>query len=790
MSAPPPAPAASALSATAAFTPVPGLHVVGVRHHSPACARLVAHTLQEVRPAHVLVEGPADMNGRLAELLLPHAPPLAVFSAWREEGRASGAWTPFCDYSPEWVALQEGTRLGARVAFMDLPAWDRAFAGVRNRYADGERRYARAVEALCARLGMEGLDGLWDHLFEQPAEAAELAGRLALYFESLRDGDAPAGDGRDGPREDFMRAHVEAALGEGRGAVVVVCGGFHAPFLARSRPRPGASFPPVPAHPDARSYLVPYAFQRLDAFTGYEAGMPSPAFYQAVWEEGPRGAPARMLRAAVEALRARGQHVSAADLIAATALSEGLARLRGHASLTRSDLLDGLAGALVKDALDAALPWTERGVLSPRTHPLLAEVLRAFSGERTGRLHEDTPRPPLLRDVERVLAEEGLAPGAARRTLTVDLREEGGRAKSRVLHRLRVLGLPGFTREAGPRFPTEAVLEEAWALAPARDFPSAVIEVSGWGPTLEQAAAGRLEAALLDAGPDLSRLSLLLAESLFVGAGPLASRVLAEVALLAGREVDLGRLGEALGRLLSLWRHDVLLGAKGSAEVGALVRAAFERGLWLLEGLDGPTALLDAGQVRAVAALRDALRHGGGPLGLSLAHAEGVLARRVGAATAPPAVKGACLGALWSLGRLSDGEAAAARALRGAALPATLGDFLGGLFALAREEVVRAGGVQRVLDEVVAGLPEGDFLVALPALRLAFSFFPPAEKAALARAVLALHGRAGADARTLLRAPVPAEVVAEGLALDAEVERVLARFGLLAAPGGRPEGTG
>src|SRR5439155_18384698 len=56
------------------------LHVAGVRHHSPACAKLVGHVIRTVRPRHVLIEGPSDMNGRLAELYLPHRLPVAVLS--------------------------------------------------------------------------------------------------------------------------------------------------------------------------------------------------------------------------------------------------------------------------------------------------------------------------------------------------------------------------------------------------------------------------------------------------------------------------------------------------------------------------------------------------------------------------------------------------------------------------------------------------------------------------------------------------------------------------------------
>ena len=44
---------------------------VGVRHHSPACARVVRAAIQALRPKFVLIEGPADMNDRVGELLLP-----------------------------------------------------------------------------------------------------------------------------------------------------------------------------------------------------------------------------------------------------------------------------------------------------------------------------------------------------------------------------------------------------------------------------------------------------------------------------------------------------------------------------------------------------------------------------------------------------------------------------------------------------------------------------------------------------------------------------------------------
>ena len=55
-----------------------GLTVVGVRHHSPACAGLVRRTIERLRPAYVLIEGPADFNPYLADLALARVRDMAV----------------------------------------------------------------------------------------------------------------------------------------------------------------------------------------------------------------------------------------------------------------------------------------------------------------------------------------------------------------------------------------------------------------------------------------------------------------------------------------------------------------------------------------------------------------------------------------------------------------------------------------------------------------------------------------------------------------------------------------
>ncbi|MBX3274279.1 MAG: hypothetical protein KF729_28690, partial [Sandaracinaceae bacterium] len=321
------------------------LHVIGVRHHSPACARLVEARIRAIEPARVLVEGPSDMNERLDELALGHRLPVAIYSYAEHEGRVRSSWTPFTDYSPEWVALAEARALGAGFRFIDLPAWAQ-----RADEAPAERAYAAR---LARSLGLDGADALWDHLFEQPLALDALEARLWSYFRAQREA-APAPGPATVARERFMAAHVAHALREDAGPVLVVCGGYHAPRLARARrARVGAAPPPAPrAAARHGSYLVPFSFARLDAFGGYAAGMPSPAFYQAVWERGAEAAGEAMLARVVAHLRARRQRVATADLVALEAMARGLMRLRGHDALARTDLCDALASALVHDALD------------------------------------------------------------------------------------------------------------------------------------------------------------------------------------------------------------------------------------------------------------------------------------------------------------------------------------------------------------------------------------------------------------------------------------------------------
>lgn len=781
------------------------LHVVGVRHHSPACAQLVRHVIETVRPRHVLIEGPSDFNERLSELELPHSFPIAIFTYYQDAERRHASWTPFCSYSPEWIAIEAGRSVGAEVRFCDLPAWHPAFEGRANRYADRDgikeqARTEKALRALTERTHTDDIDALWDHLFEHPTEKDELARRLETYFEHLRS-DARGGE-RDEPREALMARWVAWALHEGQedgSAVVLVCGGWHAPRVKRdaltlARASAVIEMPPPDREPEIDSegrpvrhgsYLVPYTYKRLDAFAGYESGMPSPAYHEWVFEDGHERAADRVMAAVIDRVRKKKQPLSTADLIAARSLATALARLRGHTVTMRTDILDGLAGALVKDGMEVPFPWARRGTLAPRTEPILVEVVGALSGDREGMLAPGTPRPPLAADVRDELERCGLPLTNSRTKVSISLRDEHGRAKSRVLHRLRVLEIPGFSRESGPNWATDTQLDETWTLVSSIEQDAALIEASEWGATLEAAALARLEAELLNARGRLSALARILGISVFVGIEGLDARIIAEVASGVSSEPSLGELGAAAARLLDLTLHGELFGADGAQQVEEVLVAAFDRGLWLLEGMNGGAAPLDENIVHAVVALRDLLRRGPNEVRAARERADGVFSRRSVDMECPPSIRGACLGALWSLERLGEpgvATAHAVRAVRAAALPSAIGDFLCGLFATARVQVFDSEPLIAAIDDVLVGLGDEELLVALPSLRLAFGYFPPRERALIARTVLGIHGGDAEAAHGLVsKLRLRPDDIALGLALDLRMTERARRYGLVDA---------
>nr|WP_281375269.1 DUF5682 family protein [Aquabacterium terrae] len=766
---------------------------------------MVERTIATLRPQAVLIEGPSDFNPRLAELLLDHELPLALYSYANEDGAPARCWFPLLDHSPEWVALRSGHAAGALLRFIDLPHWRYRTLSDDERRREGARpgrsRYAEVSAALCRRFACDSDEALWDHLFEAVDTAGatgdeELARRLELYFAELR-GDDP-GTAQDQAREAQMAQWIAWAAAQ-HARVLVVCGGWHKPALERAWPLlPPGDEPLAPQPADERAagcYLVPFEYRQVDALGGYAAGMASPMYYQWLWQHGAAAAARRAVAVLVRRLRVRQVALSTADFVAFEQAAAALARLRGHAAPLRIDLLDALQSTLLKEALELPPPWSAPRLLTAQHHPVLREALLALTGEGSGRLHGDTPLPQLLHDVAARCAACGIAPSRTAQTLVLDRRRAEDTPRARLLWQLHVLGVGGarLVETKAPRAARGLApalrFEEHWRLQQdERWFPD-LIEAAVHGATLEAAARQSLLRKLDDAGDDPAVLTQGLLQAVRAGLSDLGEEAAARLAGGLAHCHEHGALAAAAQTLAQLcqagfWGDD----PRGLLEA-TLVRIA-ERLLWLLEGRAGPGSPQQMqADVQAVAVFDRLL-----PLaltGLDEDFVLGTLTRLARSAALPPALRGAALGVAYGHEGLAGADPDAARdevlAVTRAMPPRdALGDFLFGLFSCARALATESDGVVRAVHAALAGMGDEDFLVALPQLRAAFGWFPPRERGLLAALVARLLGLDRTHERRLLALQGGVDALLDARRVEAQALAWAREIGLDAGSGAEP----
>jgi hypothetical protein len=801
-----------------------GVHFAPVRHHSPACALALQAMVRELRPAAILIEGPDSFDALLPLLHDDRTrPPVAILSQAHadtgEDGAAlRSAFFPFCDYSPEWVALRLAGELGADAAFIDLPWQARADddgPDERARSLMAERYLAHStyLRALAAASGCRDQDELWDHLFELRSAAGlrdwrTLFADVFAYCALARAGYEAEVLEAEGSlaRERHMAAHIRrrraALAAAGRdGPIVVVSGGFHTlalqQMLAAPEPAPHKKPQCAPAQAATSDWLIRYSFDRLDALNGYAAGMPSPAWHQWVWDsaqldaDGPHldsvaaGALARLARQGRE--RGLAEQLSTADVQAALLQALRLAALRGHAGPGREDVLDAMRSCFIKGALDEG------------NAGFAADLHRFLGGSALGDIPPSSGSPPLLEDARRRARSHGIRlDDSTPRNVRLDLyRKEGHRRRSRFLHLMDYLGAGLGQWRGGPDFLAGSRLElliEEWQVAWNPLVEARLIELAADGSSLPEAALARLrreEAALgLDGrGRSAGAAVRLLVRACLVGLHERLPQLLDLVARHLATDPELDSVSDCAHQLLGLWRARAPLGVQDHAGVRALLLRAWAASLALLPGLAAVKAEQEADGVRNLVALR-AIR-------TALAAPE---AAQEAVQEAAPA---SALDQAWhaALERLADGagpgialaagallflDGAADEARLAAVLAARFGPgadaaeavrALGGLMAAAPELLLTRPALQADLDRIMGGWDDATFLHYLPDLRLAFAGLKPQETARLATALAQTHAGLD-DALAAVHYGVSEEDMGAGAALEAALAGCLRRDGL------------
>ncbi len=751
-------------AATATSPPLPAraaadrLRLLGVRHHGPGSARAVRAALEHYRPEAVLVEGPPEADAVVALAADPGLRPPVALLAHVIGDPARAAFWPFAEFSPEWVAIRWATEHGVPVRFIDLPAANSL--AIRASRADAEADGSRPdpdgpdpaalpdagasgepadtppadaapadtpphdpvrvdpLAVLAEAAGYDDPERWWEDAVEhRGVEHGDGTGgaadplapftALAEAMSALRERYGHGGHLDDPAREAHMRLRVREAV-RSYERVAVVCGAWHVPALAE----------PVAVAADRRTLKglpkvkaeitwVPWTHRRLGRHSGYGAGIDSPGWYGHLFAAPDRPVTRWMTKVA-GLLRDEDRPVSSAHVIEAVRLAETLAAVRGRP----------LAG--LGEANDAV-----RAVMCDGSDVPLALIHdRLVVGDELGEVPDRAPAVPLARDLVRLQRTLRLKPEAAERELDLDLREEGGAARSRLLHRLGLLGVP-WGRPAAARVENTGTFRESWRLCWEPELAVRVAEAGVWGTTVESAATAKAEEDALGSAAlaDVTALAerCLLAE--LPAALPTVMRVLADRAAL---DADVGHLARALPALVRSVRYGDVRGTDAAAlrEVAEGLATRVCVGLPpACTGLDDDGAAEMRGHLDAVHTAVGLLVQPAAPLREQWAAVLRSLAGRDGGTPGP--IRGRAARLLLDDGRLETGEAAR---LMGLALspgtgPREAAGWMDGFLSGGGMLLVHDERLLALVDDWLTAVPPEAFTDVLPLLRRTFAEF-------------------------------------------------------------------
>lgn len=767
-----------------------------IRHHSPACAWHVSQVIGEKRPDMVLIEGPCNAQELIGVMLEEETKaPFAVYYSYRdkdavlsEEKSHYRCYYPFLDYSPELSAMRAGKQAGAQLSFIDLAygeilAASAADASEKLVYNDdrllSKNRY---WEKICEKTGLRSFDEFWEKYFEIDGiheDSESWFQKLLSYCRLAREETAEEELRKDGcqAREAFMAEQILRAARENAGkSILVVTGGFHTPGLLglihdaeesghckdleRKADNPIHKRMQKVPKKDQEVYLMPYSLEAADAMNGYASGMPFPGFYQQVWEalltkELPfQEAVYDMLVSAGKQARTRDLTVTTYDEICACSMADGLAALRNKKEPGAYELLDSALSSFIK------------GEYTFATDEPMRILKKRMTGKKIGKLSQTAKRPPILQDFENQCVQYGIR---FRTTMEMEVTlhifsSQKHRSMSSFFHRMTFLESSFCKRVKGPNLQTmrdRNLIREIWKYRWSAQVDSALIDVSVYGATLEEAACSLAEERLSGAF-GASEGAKLLSQMFEMDLKEQQKSACEKMQDLIFRDADFYSLAEALEHLMRLEQLKALY--RSEMELKKIISDCAWKLIRLLPSM---AAVKDEDLEKCMNACKLLYQISGKD---SLFSQEQYLEALENALSEPdihPGLEGCIHGLLYGALKRSvrQVEAVCQGYLTGTKEQAKkTAQYLRGLFSSAKDLVFSGEAFVEMIDRFLGAVQEKDFMDLLPELRIAFSYFTPGEIDLIAQKAAALHGKKK-DAITEVEG-VPADWYAYGKELD------------------------
>lgn len=585
------------------------ISVFGIRHHGPGCARSLRAALEQLEPDIVLVEGPPDAQDVLPLLTSAEMKPPVALLIYTPEHPAHAVYYPFATFSPEWQALSYAQGRGIPARFMDLPqalqlgkeeeqaetpevapvteaspseqagTTVEAEPGVVAEDKESSAKEEDPLDMLARAAGYSDYELWWERQIEQRHHMTDLFEAILEAMSAMRNDPTPKNE-REAQREASMRSIIRTAQKEGFQRIAVVCGAWHAPVLTEAfvkQAKGDAAVLKGLKSVKVAATWIPWTSARLSYRSGYGAGVNSPGWYEHIWTT-PDKATIRWVTQAAQLLRSEGLDASSASVIEAVRLAETLAALRELPMPGLTDLHEAIQTVLCHG----------------NAEPMALIRQRLEIGNQLGEVPKETPAVPLQRDLENKQRRLRFKPTTAIETLDLDLRKENERARSQLLHQLRLLNIEwGKPKRQTHR--QMGTFHEVWQIQWQVEFVVKLIEANIWGNTTERAASGYV-CHLADKAENLPQLTDLLDRAVLAELPDAIEHLLTCVQTQAAVAADVRHMMDALPPLVQIVRYGNVRETK-SEHLLPVITGLFER---VVIGLPGACASLDDDAARSM----------------------------------------------------------------------------------------------------------------------------------------------------------------------------------------------
>lgn len=660
------------------------------------------------------------------------------------------------------------------------------------------------LECLCEKTGLRNFDEFWEKYFEvnglteesetwfshlltycrlarenTPVESlleegclereAHMAARIVQWVEKNGAGKgskkgkprkkaAESESERTEARQENESEKVEAEPGLYK--ILVITGGFHTPGILERLSEEGwaetkKAVKKLSEKKDKNQsvYLMPYSMEAADALNGYSSGMPYAGFYQRIWDnmfekeagqesqEAPqayRKAVLDLIVASGKELRRKEGYLSTYDEICAWQMAQGLSELRNKPQPGAYELKDAVLSSYVKGEYNLASDTPIR------------ILQRLMIGNATGRLCNMADVPPILHDFEKQCKSLGLKTNVTLESeLTLSIFSgKKHRNISMFLHRMVFLGTGFARRVKGPNLQLRKdrnLIREIWKYRWSTQVPAALIDVSVHGATVEEAACSVVREQLrkeIGAGAAAGLLTQVFEMGLTEQLDEVYGRVQEQML----QDTDFYSIAEAIKALMMMEELGSLYDS--AMELTGLLKTGVQKLIMLLPSMTGIkdenlSACMDALKLLYQVTGRERME-----LSSEQEAYYAALDRMLAEPEIHAGLYGCIHGILYGSGR--EDSAAVEMACRGyltgtreQLLQTAL--FFRGLFYTAKDLIFIGGQILGMLDQFFGQVEEGEFMELLPELRMAFTYFTPAETDKIAGMAAGLHGKKRED---------------------------------------------